>query len=193
MIHDDATRMELDSAIAYLVGHVVVVFGAEFDIIVLHSRSQISPGGLWRESRFMVSHVTLTYWHRLKHVERIGPSWTLLEQIETQIKPYWIICKILNMLTHIETHWKRFKIFWDIGLWAAHTLFPFSAQSVFILSDPPAKKCPRISGPVFVRKWLVRRRKRGRKSSLFSNRVLVPDSFFSGPGVVFGRCQVSFL
>ena len=61
LIHDDATRMELDSAIAYLFGHVVVVFGAEFDIIVLHSRSQISLGGLWRESRFMVSHVTLTY------------------------------------------------------------------------------------------------------------------------------------
>ena len=36
MIHDDATRMELDSAIAYLVGHVVVAFGAEFDMIVLH-------------------------------------------------------------------------------------------------------------------------------------------------------------
>ena len=53
--------MALDSAIAYLVGHVVVVFGAEFDTIVLHSRSQISLGGLWRESRFMVSHVTLTY------------------------------------------------------------------------------------------------------------------------------------
>ena len=61
LIHDDDTRMALDSAIAYLVGHVVVVFGAEFDTIVLHSRSQISLGGLWRESRFMVSHVTLTY------------------------------------------------------------------------------------------------------------------------------------
>ena len=123
--------------------------GARYDCFT--SRSQISLGGLWRESRFMVSHVTLTYWHRLKHVECIGPSWTLLEQIETQIKPYWTICKILNMLTHIETHWKRFKRFWDIGLWAAHTLFPFPAQSVFIFGGPPAKKCPRISGPVFVR------------------------------------------
>ena len=74
---------------------------------------------------------------------------------------------------------------WTISTRIVCIAFPFLGAQRFHFFDAPAKKCPRVSGLVFVMKLIVSFTKRGHKWVLFLSPVFVPDSFFFGPGVVW--------
>ena len=66
----------------------------------------------------------------------------------------------------------------------------FWANIVSFFWHAPAKKCPRMSGPVFVMKLIVSLPKRGHKWALFLSSVFVPDSFFSASRFCLDPIQI---